>query len=393
MDNPSYVSPLGIFSVELKCRDICNESEEVMSSSCYVFVRACLNVQRFETSTSDMKYLPTTSPNMKCIWKSLKNYKKPYDINALEIRFSHTDLTGEPSFQDVKEGKTQKKLKLVIEIWVGGTEGDSAPPIRVSFAAYSVFKLLEAAGYPPGEDDRAKVDTSPRAWSKPIPREFVRLAQLSHAQEETGESEGFFSRIFSSKKKEQEEEGWEEVKSERKRLGQHRILGSERKMSEVPSLGDRRMSEGASVMGGSVTSTRVTPSALNTDGDKRKASLQVKDEKKRQEEARRESDDEKRRAILLAVRQLEEKSKEKGGWYSRKVTGTAVKGHGGVSHFEDKPSQSEKLSTKKSMGMSMTLFSRHVSLTKSSKDQFHADVRYGQYSNSICSSYGVSCAT
>ena len=216
--NPSYITAVGTYSMELKCRDICKESDEVMNSSCFLYVRACLNVQKFETPLSLTKFLPSNSPRIMEIWKSLKNYNKPYDINALEIKFSHSTLTGLTDFDSVLRHEINKKLKLIIEIWVGGTEGDLSPPIRTSFVTYSVHKLLDAAGYPKSNYDSKNPTSCP--WSKPIPRDFIRLAHLSTShlvESDSDKSEKFFSKIFSKKKKNEDDEyGISEVKVDKK---------------------------------------------------------------------------------------------------------------------------------------------------------------------------------
>ena len=215
--NDSYVTAVGTYSIELKCRNICKESDEVMNSSCFLYARACLNVHKFESPLSLTKFLPNDSPRIMEIWRSLKNYNKPYDINALEIKFSHTALTGLADFDSVLHHDVNKKLKLIVEVWVGGTEGDLSPPIRTSFVTYSVYKLLDAAGYPTSNYDSKNPTSSP--WSKPIPRDFVRLAYLSTPNFEDSESEKsekFFSNIFSKKKKNEniEDDSNEEKKSE-----------------------------------------------------------------------------------------------------------------------------------------------------------------------------------
>ena len=215
--NDSYVTAVGTYSIELKCRNICEESDEVMNSSCFLYARACLNIHKFESPLSLTKFLPNDSPHIMEIWRSLKNYNKPYDINALEIKFSHTALTGLADFDSVLHHDVNKKLKLIVEVWVGGTEGDLSPPIRTSFVTYSVYKLLDAAGYPTSNYDSKNTTSSP--WSKPIPRDFIRLAYLSTPNFEDSESEKsekFLTKIFSKKKKNEnnEDDSNEEKKSE-----------------------------------------------------------------------------------------------------------------------------------------------------------------------------------
>jgi hypothetical protein len=46
-NNPQFKTPHGTYSIELKCRDICNLSEEVMTDACFLYVRACLNIEEF----------------------------------------------------------------------------------------------------------------------------------------------------------------------------------------------------------------------------------------------------------------------------------------------------------------------------------------------------------
>lgn len=198
---PSYNNPLGIYSLELLCRDICNEPDDVMADSGYVLVRACLNVEELVMPTSAIKYLPSDSSKLKVIWKSQKNYQKPYSVNALEIKFNHTELTGELFFEKVLARDTQRKLKIIVDVWVGGTEGDSAPPIRVSYCAYSVYKLLEAAGFP--KKGYYSTDSSLSVWSKPIPRSLIRIARLRpHKESESDEEKagpGFLTKLFQKK--------------------------------------------------------------------------------------------------------------------------------------------------------------------------------------------------
>lgn len=74
-----------------------------MTESCYVVVRACLNVEDLSLPANEIKFLAPDSPKLKVIWKSQKNYIKPYSVNALEIKFSHTDLTGEISYTKVND--------------------------------------------------------------------------------------------------------------------------------------------------------------------------------------------------------------------------------------------------------------------------------------------------
>jgi hypothetical protein len=50
--------------------------------------------------------------------------------------YTYIYITGEPLFKSVMNKQTPKKLKLIVEIWVGGTENDYAPPIRTSYASY-----------------------------------------------------------------------------------------------------------------------------------------------------------------------------------------------------------------------------------------------------------------
>ena len=198
---PSYNNPLGIYSLELLCRDICNEPDDVMADSGYVLVRACLNVEELVMPTSAIKYLPSDSSKLKVIWKSQKNYQKPYSVNALEIKFNHTELTGELFFEKVLARDTQRKLKIIVDVWVGGTEGDSAPPIRVSYCAYSVYKLLEAAGFP--KKGYYSTDSSLSVWSKPIQRSLIRVARLRpHRESESDEEKGgpgFLTKLFQKK--------------------------------------------------------------------------------------------------------------------------------------------------------------------------------------------------
>lgn len=198
---PSYNNPLGMYSLELLCRDICNEPDDVMADSGYVLVRACLNVEELVMPTSSITYLPSDSSKLKVIWKSQKNYQKPYSINALEIKFNHTELTGELFFEKVLARDTQRKLKIIVDVWVGGTEGDSAPPIRISYCAYSVYKLLEAAGYP--KKGFYSTDSSLSVWSKPLPRSLIRVARLRpHKESESDEENsgpGFLTKLFQKK--------------------------------------------------------------------------------------------------------------------------------------------------------------------------------------------------
>lgn len=215
---PSYNNPLGMYSLELLCRDICNEPDDVMADSGYVLVRACLNVEELVMPTSSITYLPSDSSKLKVIWKSQKNYQKPYSINALEIKFNHTELTGELFFEKVLARDTQRKLKIIVDVWVGGTEGDSAPPIRISYCAYSVYKLLEAAGYP--KKGFYSSDSSLSVWSKPLPRSLIRVARLRpHKESESDEENsgpGFLTKLFQKK---QIDDGVTDVTDENEKSG------------------------------------------------------------------------------------------------------------------------------------------------------------------------------
>ena len=102
----------------------------------------------------------------------------------------------------VLERDTNKKLKLIVDVWVGGTEGDSFPPIRTSYCAYSIYKLLDAAGYPSSPPGLEPPDASQYSWSKPIPRDLVRVANLSlpvPTDSEEEDTPGFLSRMFGKK--------------------------------------------------------------------------------------------------------------------------------------------------------------------------------------------------
>ena len=228
--HPSYVTPVGIYSIELIYKDVCNYGETIMTSACYVYARVCLNVAKFESNPSKNKYLTHDSPKLKELWRSLRNYKKPYDINALEIKFNHADLTGEVTFEAVREQRTQRKLKLIVEVWVGGTEGDAAPPIRTAYCTYSVYKLLDAAGYSGADFDGTNQALFP--FSKIIRRNFIRLADLKPPEiEEEVEEEGFFSKMFGLKKDDSEEEEKDESKSTRNR-NSSRVESRSRSKSE-----------------------------------------------------------------------------------------------------------------------------------------------------------------
>jgi hypothetical protein len=203
--HPEYLSTLGTYSLEIICRDLCNEPEEIMTEACFVYVRACLNIDRKPNPSGEMTFLPLDSPRLKVIWSSQKNYVKPYVVNALEIKFSHEVLTGEESFMKILKGDVNRQLKLVIDVQVGGTEGDSFPPIRTSYCCFSVYKLLEAAGYP--RHDFNNTDPSAAVWSKQLLRNMVRIANLRSVDRSESEEEkpGMMTRMFGKKKPEDEE--------------------------------------------------------------------------------------------------------------------------------------------------------------------------------------------
>ena len=205
MKHPEHLSKLGTYSLEILCRDLCNEPEEIMTEACFVNIRACLNIDRKHDPAGEMTFLPLDSPRLKVIWQSQKNYVKPYVVNALEIKFSHEVLTGEESFSKIIKGDVSRQLKLVIDVQVGGTEGDSFPPIRTSFCCFSVYKLLDAAGYP--TENFVNSDPSSALWSKPLLRNMVRIAKLRSVDISESEEEkpGMLSRMFGKKKVEEEE--------------------------------------------------------------------------------------------------------------------------------------------------------------------------------------------
>lgn len=89
-----------------------------------------------------------------------------------------------------------------MDVWVGGTEGDSFPPIRTSFCAYSIYKLLDAAGYPATPAGLEPPDAGQTSWSKPIPRDLVRVANLRPpvATDSEDDEPGFLAKMFGKKK-------------------------------------------------------------------------------------------------------------------------------------------------------------------------------------------------
>jgi hypothetical protein len=94
--------------------------------------------------------------------------------------------------------ETPKKLKLIIEIWVGGTENEYTPPIRTSYASYSVYKLLDAAGYPKIELDLT--NAAKFKFSKPLLRHFIQLIDLTPPPvEHEEEHKRFMSSMFKRK--------------------------------------------------------------------------------------------------------------------------------------------------------------------------------------------------
>ena len=133
-----FTVPFGMYTIELLCRNVLDhEPAEILSDSVYIIAHMYLNVEEFPTEESPKwKFVDIFHARKLEIWSSLKNFKKPYDVNALEIKFSLQQLTGELLFKRVLSKKTQKKLKLIVEIHVGGTEGEMAPPIKISHCAF-----------------------------------------------------------------------------------------------------------------------------------------------------------------------------------------------------------------------------------------------------------------
>jgi len=175
--------PYGMYSIELLCRNILDHEMKSLSDSCYVITKMFLNVESFPTPEApNWSFVELFSNRKLELWSSLRNYKKPYNVNALEIKVSHSQLTGELLFQRVLKKKTQRKLKLVVEVHVGGTEGELAPPERVSYCAFSVYKLLNAAGYPLTKFDGT--NGKDFKWSEPIFRNFIKLKELYPDEEE-----------------------------------------------------------------------------------------------------------------------------------------------------------------------------------------------------------------
>ena len=133
-----FTVPFGMYSIELLCRNVLDhEPAEILHDSVYIIAHMYLNVEEFPTEESPKwKFVDIFHARKMEIWSSLKNFKKPYDVNALEIKFSHQQLTGELLFKRVLSKKTQKQLKLIVEIHVGGTEGETAPPVKISHCAF-----------------------------------------------------------------------------------------------------------------------------------------------------------------------------------------------------------------------------------------------------------------
>ena len=341
--HPSYVTAVGVYSMELKCRGICNESDEIMNSSCYLYVRACLNVVKFETPLSLTQYLPSDSPHLMLIWKSLNNYNKPYDVNALEIKFPHSVLTGQPDFESVLRHETDKRLKLIIEVWVGGTEGDHSPPIRTSYTTYSVHKLLDAAGYYRTNNDSK--NPIPNPWSKYLTRNFIRVAHLKPPDEESEESEGFFSKVFNRKKKNMnsdDDDDDDDDKSEKGKMKKELIVNNNNGKISHTNMKKNFIDQTPPKEVG-----QQTPFAILDKDEK----LKIKNEIENKE---------------LIGEEIYKKP-----WYSRKTLGATVTGHGEVSHFDAvQPSTDDSMKT---ANKSFSLFSRPYSLKNSKKAEYEKE--------------------
>jgi hypothetical protein len=208
--------PFGQYILEINTKDICHITDEhYVDGETFVQVRLSLNVTFTEEEDKEAPvehddngepivktikktiYLPVPSSNLLTIWESIPNYTRPFKVSAAALKFSHTELTLKDDVMGIVTAATEgtldstfpHELKLVFEVFVGGTESANAPPIRVGYCVYSVWKLLMATKHPEKTEEGYVEQMG--AWSKPLKRHVLQTHDFdSQTKQMSSDEEG-----------------------------------------------------------------------------------------------------------------------------------------------------------------------------------------------------------